>query len=57
MKKVSVLAFILIAALFSGCNSKSKPKDHNATPQRSEAAKAMDSELLPEGGSKKLPML
>jgi len=57
MKKVSVLAFILIAALFGGCNSKSKPKDHNATPHRSEAAKAMDSELLPEGGSKKLPML
>jgi uncharacterized lipoprotein len=56
MKKVSILAFILIATLFSGCNSKSKPKDYNATSQRSEEAKAMDSDPLPEGGSKKLPM-
>jgi uncharacterized protein YceK len=51
------LVFVLIAALLSGCNSKSELKDHNTTPQRSEAAKAMDSDLLPEGGSKKLPMI
>jgi uncharacterized protein YceK len=56
MKRVSILAFVLISALLSGCNAKSKSNDQNATPQRSEAAKAMDSDLLPEGGGKKLPM-
>jgi uncharacterized protein YceK len=56
MKRISILAFILISALLTGCNTKSKSNDHNATPQRSEAAKAMDSDLLPEGGGKKLPM-
>ena len=56
MKKVSILAFILISVLLSGCNTKSKSSDQNATPQRSEAAKAMDSDLLPEGGGKKMPM-
>ena len=62
MKRVSILAFILISVLLSGCNAKSKSSDknatqqHSATPQRSEAAKAMDSDLLPEGGGKKMPM-
>jgi len=59
MKRVSILAFILTAVfLLNGCNGKSKKDDHNITqpPQRSEAAKAMDSDLLPENGGKKLPM-
>ena len=56
MKRVSILAFILISVLLSGCNAKSKSSDKNATQQRSEAAKAMDSDLLPEGGGKKMPM-
>jgi len=57
MKRVSILALVCISILLSGCNGKSKSSDQNATqhPQRSEAAKAMDSDLLPEGG-KKLPM-
>jgi len=61
MKRVSILALIVLALAMSGCNGKSKAKsgEHNQTSidsQRSEAAKAMDSDLLPEGGGKKMPM-
>jgi hypothetical protein len=60
MKRISILAFIVLILALSGCNGKSKAKsgEHNTStnPQRSNAAKAMDSELLPEGSGKKLPM-
>ena len=58
MKKISILMFIAFILALSGCNGKSKAKssDHNTTTKRSEAAKSMDSELLPEGGGKKMPM-
>ncbi|WP_353662620.1 lipoprotein [Hydrogenimonas sp. SS33] len=56
MKRVSILAFITLTLVLSGCNGKSKAKEQNSTVQRSDAAKAMDSELLPEGGGKKMPM-
>lgn len=60
MKRVSILAFIVLTLALSGCNGKSKAQsgEHNTSidAQRSEAAKAMDSDLLPEGGGKKMPM-
>jgi len=61
MKRISILALIVLALAMSGCNGKSKAKsgEENTTridTQRSEAAKAMDSDLLPEGGGKKMPM-
>ena len=60
MKRVSILAFIALALVLSGCNGKNKAQsgEHNTSidSQRSEAAKAMDSDLLPEGGGKKMPM-
>jgi len=61
MKRISILAFIVLALALTGCNGKSKAQsgEHNQTSidaQRSEAAKAMDSDLLPEGGGKKMPM-
>jgi len=60
MKRISILAFIALILALNGCGGKSKAEhsEHNTSTQtqRSEAAKAMDSELLPEGGGKKLPM-
>jgi len=56
MRKVFILVFVLILTLITGCNTKNKSNDQNTTPQRSKAAKAMDSDLLPEGGGKKMPM-
>jgi len=60
MKRVSILALIVLALAMSGCNGKSKAKsgeeNKSIDTQRSKAAKAMDSDLLPEGGGKKMPM-
>ncbi len=60
MKKIFVLTSIVLVLVLSGCNAKSEAKntEHNTSvnSQRSDSAKAMDSDLLPEGGGKKLPM-
>jgi len=60
MKRISIMVFIALMLALNGCGGKPKSEhsDHNTSTQdqRSEAAKAMDSELMPEGGGKKLPL-